>query len=380
MRGVALKMLFGDRAKYLGLVFGVAFATVLITQQSGVFVGLMVRTSSIINDARDTDIWVMDRSVQYIDTIFPLRDVELSRVRSVDGVEWAVPFYKGQAPVRTPQGQLQNATMLGLDDATLVGLPAKFRIGAATDLLAPDAVAIDIAGHDLLWPGEPLRVGRTLEINDRRAVVAGILDSSMPFVSSPVVYTRYSQALQYTNNGRSRMSFVLAHAVAGRDPAVVADTIQASTGLQALTRADFRWKTIGYYLRNTGIPVNFGTVIAIGILVGIAVVGLTFNMFIADNIRQYAALKAIGLRNGRILRMVLTQAAVVGSIGYGIGTGLAAAFFEFSPRANIQLRGFNLPWQISASVAVAIAVIVVLATLVGLRRVLRVDPAIVFRG
>ena len=60
MAVIALRMLFGDRAKYLGLVFGVAFATLLVTQQGGLFVGLMTRTSSVIADVREADIWVMD--------------------------------------------------------------------------------------------------------------------------------------------------------------------------------------------------------------------------------------------------------------------------------------------------------------------------------
>ena len=35
-----LKMLFGDRTKYLTLVLGLAFATLLMNQQGAIFLGL----------------------------------------------------------------------------------------------------------------------------------------------------------------------------------------------------------------------------------------------------------------------------------------------------------------------------------------------------
>src|SRR5690606_33967734 len=93
-------------------------------------------------------------------------------------------------------------------------------------------------------------------------------------------------------------------------------SIEERTGLKALTSDEFRWKTMMYFLRNTGIPVNFGTVVLLGVVVGIAVVGLTFNMFVTENLKQYAALKAMGLTNGRLITMVVLQATVVGAIGY----------------------------------------------------------------
>jgi len=71
---IALKMLFYDRAKYLGLVLGVAFSTLLINQQVGIFLGLIARAGAIVSDVPEANIWVMDRGVKNLDTIFPLRD------------------------------------------------------------------------------------------------------------------------------------------------------------------------------------------------------------------------------------------------------------------------------------------------------------------
>ena len=85
MNGVALKILLGDRAKYLGLIFGIAFSTMLMSNQISIFAGLMLRTAGQILDAREADIWVMDPRVEYVDEIEPMTDMQLGRVRGVEG-------------------------------------------------------------------------------------------------------------------------------------------------------------------------------------------------------------------------------------------------------------------------------------------------------
>src|SRR3712207_4706894 len=102
MNFVAFKMLVGDRAKYLGIIFGIAFASLLITQQAGIFVGLMARTYGSISDLGLPDVWVMEPKVQFIDDIKPMSDTQLYRVRGVEGVEWAVPLYRGLLRARLP--------------------------------------------------------------------------------------------------------------------------------------------------------------------------------------------------------------------------------------------------------------------------------------
>ena len=380
MTGVALKMLFGDRAKLLGLVFGVAFATLLITQQSALFVGLMLRAQNVIADATEVDIWVMDPATEYVDLSRPMRDAALYQVRGVAGVAWAVPLFKASTPVRTPEGRIRNAMLLGVDDASLTGVTQRFLIGQPDDLKRPDAIAIDRAGYMQLWPGEPLRLRRTLELNDRRAVIAAITDAAPAFSAQVIIHTRYSQALTYLATGRTQLSFIQARAAEGFDPAVVAERIAAQTGLRAYTSDAFAQATIGYYLRKTGIPINFATTIALGLIVGAAVVGLTFHAFITDNLRQFAALKVIGLGNLRLTAMVLMQAAAAGVMGFAIGTGLAAAFFAFACTPTSALRGMFLPWWVSAGAGGIMALVILLATAASLKRVLVVDPALVLRS
>ena len=143
MNFIALKMLMGDRAKYLGIIMGLTFASLLITQQSAIFLGLMTRTFGFLTDTALPDIWVMDPKVQYIDDLKPLKETEVLRVRSVEGVAWAVPMYKGLLKARLPNGTFQTCNVVGLDDETLIGCPPQMLQGQLSDLRRSDAIIVD---------------------------------------------------------------------------------------------------------------------------------------------------------------------------------------------------------------------------------------------
>lgn len=380
MNFVAWQMLTGDRAKYLGLIFAIAFSTFLMSHQTSIFCGLMNRTRSQILDVKDAEIWVMDPKTQYLDEVKALPEQDVYRVRSVSGVEWAVPLLKGTARAKVhTDGKFRAVILMGLDDASLVGAPRDMALGTFDALQQPDSIVIDRVGYKFFFPGEPLALGRQLELNDRIVRIAGICNSSAPFVNLPVAYARYSVAADLVGQERNLMSFVVAKAAKGVSNAEAARRIADATGLRAMTAQQFGWETIWYYIRNTGIPINFGITVAIALIVGTVVAGQTFYLFVLENLKQFGALKAIGVTNWRITGMILMQAGVVGVIGYCIGIAMTAAFFE-ATKNNLDLRGFYLLPQVMGGVGIAVLLIVFLASVISVRRVAVLEPAIVFRG
>jgi putative ABC transport system permease protein len=377
---VALKMLTGNRAKYYAIIFGIAFASMLMTQQASIFVGLMRNTSSQVRDIQGADVWVMDPSVQFVDDIKPMTENDLFRVRGVPGVAWAVRLYKGQARALLEKGNFKQFSVIGLDDQTLVGAPAQMVVGRLADIRQPDGIILDERGFELLFPAQAPRTGWVVEMNDRRAVVVGICKSSPSFQTLPICYTLYSRATLYAPQERRLMSFILAGCEPGVSTEEVAARIREQTGMLAMTQAAFSWKTMAYYMSRTGIPVNFGITIALGFVIGAAVAGQTFFLFTIDNLKQYGALKAMGLSNARVVAMVLVQAAVVGTLGYAIGFGLAAIAEEV---IAAKVKGIPpaayMAWFIPCLSAGAAGLIVAGASLFSLRRVLRLEPASVFR-
>ena len=378
MLWIAIRMLTGDKQKFYGLVFGIAFSTLLITQQLTIFVNLIERGASGAYNVGEAEVWVMDPVSRTTDVAYALPPTALDKVRGVPGVDWAVPHLRSAASVRTKDGDLEGVAIIGVDDATLIGLPKRMKEGSIDVLSQPDSVIIDDVGAINMFGEGVDPIGERLELNDQRAVVRAIADATPSFTSQVTLYTKFSQALNYVPGTRNRMSFVLAGVSEGLAARDVADRIEEQTGLKALTRDEFARAGVDFIIQNTGIPTNFGITVVLGFVVGVAIVGLTFSLFIRDNIKQFGALKAIGVTNGRILRMVAVQAGLVGFIGYGLGIlGTVAFLWSFS--GNPFFKGFYIPWQIPLISLVAVIVILAITGMLALRSVFKTEPAAVFR-
>lgn len=377
MLWIAIRMLTGDRQKFFGLLFGIAFSTLLITQQMTLFVNLVERGAAGVFNNANGDVFVMDPVSRSSDVTYPMPSTALDQVRSVPGVEWAVPQIRANAAVRTSDGDLEQVAIIGVDDATLIGLPKHLLIGQKSDLTLPDSVIIDDVGAWRMFADEEA-VGQRLELNDQRTVIRGMADTVPSFTSTAVFYTTYSRALRYVPGTRNRMSLVVVGAASGTPAAELAQRISEQTGLKARTRQEFAKDGINFIMENTGIPFNFGITVALGFIVGVAIVGLTFSLFIRDNIKQFGALKAIGVSNGKIVRMVAAQAGMVGAIGYALGlAGTALFIWGFS--GNPTFKGFYLPWYLPLISFVSVILILAFTGWVALRNVMRTEPAAVFR-
>jgi putative ABC transport system permease protein len=105
--------------------------------------------------------------------------------------------------------------------------------------------------------------------------------------------------------------------------------IENETGLKAFTQKDFFLKTMAYWAQNTGIPINFGITVILGIIIGIAISIQTLYTFMVENMKQFGT---FGISNGELAMMIFLQSSFVAVIGYGIGVGLMAIMGLNVPR------------------------------------------------
>ena len=389
MIGLALKMLFGDTAKYLMLVAGLFFATFLIVQQASVFCGLMLWTTATLKNVA-APIFVVEERVEQINETNPMRDTDVARVRSVSSVRWAMPLYSGIQRVRLTDGSFKTVQLIGIDAASLAGAPGRMVEGNLEDLRLPNTVVIDELATVRLSsnpkdPAQKIKLGDQFEINDVEARVVGICQAMRSFTGGPYVWTTYERALQYTPGSRKMLSAVIAAPIAGMSTDDAALAIEKATGLRAYVNRDFgdnakdfNTSTVWWYVKNTGIPISFGTTVVIGFIVGVAIACQTFYAFVLDNLKHLGALKAMGMSNFRLSVMLIFQALTVGTIGFGLGL-LATAGFAMGALKNGQ-PPFYMPWQIPVTALIAVQVICMLAALMGIIRLSLYEPAMVFRA
>ena len=222
-------------------------------------------------------------------------------------------------------------------------------------------------------------------MNDRRAVLVGVCKVSLPF-SDPIIYSRYSQAGRYvprasgTYELRAGKGRRIPEKCAGGSNGNAGHRTDGRTGRSGPDRRPFFWKTIWLFSWAPRHPrqlrhhdrarIHRG---------GVAVTGQTFYLFTLENLKQFGSLKAMGVPNGGILGMILLQALLVGGIGYGLGVGLTAIFF-ITTGSLTQLAGLHMTWLAYAGTGAAILIIVIATSFISARRVLVLEPAVVFRG
>jgi putative ABC transport system permease protein len=325
-------------------------------------------------------IWVVDPKVEQLNEMKPLRDTDVNRVRSSAGVAYALPMYAGILPARLADGTTKPVQVIGLDATTMAGRPPVIVEGRLEDLRLPNTVFIDeLAIERLTLPGhKPIGVGDQFEINDREARIVGICKTDRHFFGYPYVFTTYDQALQFAPKLRKMLSVVLAEPAPGWTAEAAARQIERETGLKAYTVPEFNRSTISWIVRNTGIPASFLTTIVLGFVVGIAVSGQTFYSFVLEHLRHLGALKAMGATNATLARMLLLQSLLVGLVGYGVGVGLTSVF-GFIVLKHSQ-PPFLMPWQLPVITLGVILFICAFAAMLGIRKVAKIEPAIVFRS
>jgi len=395
MLRVALKMLFGDRTKYVGLLFGITFTSFLVTFAASYFCGFITRGFALIAENPAADVWVMDPSVGSAEQTSNMPASALARVRSVAGVLSAVPLALGSAEARFSNGRFQTFQVIGVDDATLSGIPLLKDGASPVVLRSPDAAIVDPGGTEgkletpllpadqwpidphLNAPTRPLNVGDELLVNDLRVKIVGRSEALPRYPPRPLIYTTFANANRILLPERHRLTFVLATAAPGVPPNELAERIQAQTGLKARTAEDFKADTVWWFLVNSEDVGDIGAMLSLAMSVGFGITGIMLYMFTSEALKQYAVLKAMGATPRVLLAMILVQAGLCASIGTGLGLGICAIIGQIAIEANYPFRMMLFTPIIGGMMVLLVSVV---AAGISVRPVLRLEPTMVFAG
>ena len=372
---LAYKLLVNDKGKYTALLVGTTFSVFLIVQMTSSFAGILTKASATVINL-GASVWVMDPAVNTVLNSIPMPDYVLDAVRSINGVKYAVPLYSGAALVKLHDGTYQPVTVIGLDDASLVGRPELLE-GNIDDIFAENGF---IVVKDEEFPKlENPKIGTEFEINDHRGVIVGIAKvATGGLYGTPTLYTTYNRALQYIPSTRFTISYILVEPKANSDIPYIKKQIDR-LGYLALTSAEFQDRVSNYLKYQTGIGTNTLLMTVISFIVGLSISGQTFYTFILENLEHFGALKAIGAKGRELVYMILFQAAFTSLAGYGLGIGLSTLLItaaklrlpEYASRVTFTNLGLAF---------LLVLIIASVSSYAGIRQVLKIEPFDIFRG
>lgn len=393
---IAIKMLVGNQAKYIGLLVGISFTSFLVTFALSYLAGFMTEGFALISENPQTDIWVMDPAVNSTQRTTNMPGSALQRVRSIEGVRSAVPLALGTTEVHFANGEFQSFQVIGIDGPTLDGLPPLEGGIPRSALRRPDAAGVNPGGtqgklqtplsKQDQWPWRPhlgvptrrLRPGDVVLVNDRRVRIVALTHSLPRYPPRPLLYTTYSNALRILPPEQHRLTFVLATVVPGVPPRVVARRIEARTGLRARTTSQFKEDTVRWFLLNSEDVGDMASMIWIAMLVGFGVTGVMLYMFTEESLGQYAVLQAMGATPRLLTSMILTQAGVCALLGTGIGLGVCSIVGRTA--AAEADYPFRMMWFAALVGSGMVILVSLVAAAISMRPVFKLQPASVFAG
>jgi putative ABC transport system permease protein len=372
---LAYKLLVNDKAKFSALLMGITFAVFLMNAMTSIFAGVLNRASATILNI-GASMWIMDPSVQSPASSIGMPDYVLDAVRSMQGVNYAVPLYSGGALVKLSDGTYQAITVVGLDDTSLFGRPQMLE-GKIEDIYGENAFIV-VKDTEFSKLNNP-QVGTEFQVNDYRGKIVGVATvSSSSLFGVPTLYTTYYRALQYLPNPRFTVSYVLVEPKSPAEVANIKRQVQA-LGYLALTKDEFIDRISDFYKYQTGLGMNMLIMTIMSFVVGLSISGQTFYTFVLENLEKFGALKAMGAKSRELIFMILFQAGFVALVGYGLGIGWGALLFTLAklrlPDYASRITFFNL--------GLAFAMVVIIAAVsgyFGVRKVLQIEPFDIFRG
>jgi putative ABC transport system permease protein len=371
---LARKLLLHDRLRFAVAIAGVSVSVMLVLVQVGLYFGFMDTASSII-DASSADLWVGKAGNESFEFASPFDERTFYKVASVPGVERAERVLMNFGQFKLGNGGDLGVQIVGIEhDASLLA-PWHVVAGDAHRLPEAGAIVVDRSEYPKLKID---RVGVATEINGVRAEVVALTTGIRSFTTSPIVFTDLRSARAYMPGlGTDAVTYVLVKVKPGVSRDWVKGQINQLPHLAAYTTAQMSTRTRSYWSERTGVGAGFFTTAILGVIVGFVVVGQILYSGTLQYIREYGTLKAMGAKNSMVVRVILAQAMISAAFGFVVGGALAFAMRALMAKANLTVALF--PGLYGATLVVTIAMCS-FAALLSIVKVLRLDPASVFKG
>jgi putative ABC transport system permease protein len=374
MVSLARKNLLHDRLRFAITVAGVAFAVTLVLVQVGLFLGLLDKATVTIQQA-SADIWVTSRETPNVDFAHTFPETTVLRVRGVPGVARADNLIVAFMNIQLPTGAEEGCLVYALSDFTAWNLPWAVNEGDVRDLRRGRYILMDRSAERRFGP---FSVGEHREILGNRFKIIGTTSGAASFTTAPIVFMDFDAAQEQLETLRNRASYILVRLAPGADVEAVAGEIRRIAPYNDVyTKADWARRSRAYWVVSTGLGMNMGITVFLGILVGIVVVAQTLYTSAVEHVKEFGTVKAIGGSNWDIYRILGEQALIAAVVGFALGGVLSWAMRPLM--AKLHLSVLVSP-AFAATVFAGTVLMCLGAAMLSFRRVARIDPALVFRA
>ena len=417
MVSLARKNLLEDIPRFLVAQAGIMFAVTLVTLQTGVFTGFTRSVGQLIHNS-DADIWVASDSLVQIEVTLPIPVSHVLQAQKVPGVERAEALSFSSAMWRHPEGEITYVRVVGFDPNGQLFTVQNLIEGNVTDLKQPYGVMVDTTNRNLL---HVKRVGDEAKVNSLPVRVIGLTQGNRSIVSNAFMFTSLENAKAYLTSGQTSnlscklpsgsqdlictntfskppqtpnptqppptpqplvasdlINYVLIQAKPGQNLRELQQKLEATLpNTRAFTTAELTKKNQDFWSKRTGIGFILGLGAAVGVIVGVIIVGQILYSSVSDHLKEFGTLKAIGASDWVIYGVIIEQALWMAVLGYIPSMGLCYGVAIWAASKGILI----LITPVSAIAVFGLTVTMCVASAIfAIQKVTRLDPAMVFKA
>lgn len=312
------------------------------------------------------DIWVSEKGVKGVANSASLLPADLeSQITGLPGVRSVTPLLSVPV-IAEVGGRRVPFTLFGYDTDSGLGGPWSMDAGRRPD--GPGEITLDTA----FAADNRLGLGSLFSLVGREFQVVGLTSETSSFMSASAYAGRAE--VGGLIGAPDRASFLLVQA----EPGAEISRIQAQIPPQyaAHTGEHLRLETEEFLTRSMGAPLNL--LLGVAFLVGLAVISLTTYAGILERQAEYGVLRALGMADRSLAAVVLTEVMVSALAGLGVGT-VAASLLARLVGLWLPAYPILITWS-GLALTLALGLLMgLLAVLLPLRRLVRLDPAAIFR-
>jgi len=363
-----VRNLLDDRGRLVVSVGGVAAALVLVLLLDGVFAGTSEQIVAYPRQT-DADVWVMQDGVSNMHMATSVLPADrLAAVAAVPGVAEATPILYVNNFVTTGRRDWFSY-VVGLDPDARRGGPWRLASGHAMPGRGEAVIPIEIADQ------AGLELGDTVSLMGRNLRIAGLSRDTYSMANS-VTWVHAADLAELMDAGDG-VSYALVKAAPDTSPDALAARINRDvTGVHAMTRTAFVASDRALALQMGADIIRVMTFV--GFAVGVLIIGFTVYTATMRRRRELAVAKALGARSRQLLGVIFAQTMLVTAGAFVVAIGLA---YAARPLIEWLVPEVAVLYPAASIVKLAIAAgaIGVVASWLPARRVLRIDPGLVFR-
>ncbi len=371
--GIGIRMLWHNKPRFAASALGIAVAAVIMFVEAGFFFGVLDSQSRMAKLIRG-DLVVLHRTRTHLDNWSRFQRIRIHQISVIAGVGSVVPVYKGTMGLRNPTTkQLKRIVVYAFPPETHP-LAIGDRQEIARQLKIGRTVLFDRSSRRIYGDFE---VGQDISLGNEPYRIGGFVEIGPNIVNDGAVVMSEGEWLRHKGRGDPIMGIVRLRP--GADPRQVSERIQAiSPGdLVVLTPEELRRREEVFITDVAPIGVIFG----IGLLAGLVIGGVTcyqvlFNE-IADQIEQFAMLKAMGFSNGFLGRTILEQALLLSLVGFAIALAISYATYVYIAEETALVMLHTWP-RVLVIMVLTVGMCVVAGAL-AMRRAAVANPAELFR-